>query len=77
MDREKIKSILEMHGAGYLMDPQDSHCLADAIEHLVGLVEAACADVCDEVAEACNKWEEHGEHGASAAMECAAKIRAM
>ena len=34
-----------------------------------------CADACDDVAEECNSWEEDGEAGKVAAMQCAARIR--
>lgn len=34
-----------------------------------------CADACDDVAEECNNWDEGGQDGKVAAMQCAARIR--
>lgn len=34
-----------------------------------------CADACEDVAEECKNWEEDGEAGKVAAVQCAARIR--
>ena len=34
-----------------------------------------CADACDDVAEECNNWDEGGQDGKVAAMQCALRIR--